>query len=269
MRRWVGGNFNVPLLSLSRISPFSAALGFPFPLRPHSLGSTPAWACLYGAVCRPLAPTKHTCQSRTILPSGGFLGSVYLPSHLVISPLVSLFREKRSDTKVCFRQLGWTLRVKYLPTKALAQCAGLVPQICLLLQQFRCNRLENPLLPTSDHPLTSLPVATFRTIFSAMLGLRAQPTPVSKFSSWSPTHRALPGSSESFHRGERPSNAWSPASARLPHLPLSGLLFRPRGAWAPSGRRSARPRVTLEDAKPGQPWHLLAGSGLAVPEGAG
>ena len=142
-----------------------------------------------------------------------------------------------------------------------------VPRICLLLQQcLDGTDPGSPFPPASDHPPTfgvshsSIHPPTFGVSHSAILSHRDQPTPFFESNSLLPINHELPDSSELFHRGGgRRQPPGQHTCAGLLHLPLSGLLFRPRrcgsGGRGPLfpriGRREAQEhRASLENAKP-------------------
>lgn len=103
---------------------------------------------------------------------------------------------------------------------------SVVPWICLLLQQcLDGTEPGTPLLPASDYPPTSFPIANFRT-FSAIPGLWDQPALCFELNSLLPNNHELSDPSELFHRsGGRYQLPGQPASAGLLHLPLSGFYF--------------------------------------------
>ena len=147
-----------------------------------------------------------------------------------------------------FPQLGIPF-VLFCTSKFSLAVRSVVPRICLLLQQCLDGTDPGmPFAPASDHPPTLFPVTTFGVSHSSILGHRDQPTPFFELNSLLPINRELPDSSELFHRGvgrrQPPSQH---ASAGLLHLPLSGLLFRPRRCGS-GGRGPLFPRIGQREA---------------------
>lgn len=144
--------------------------------------------------------------------------------------------------------------------------------ICLLLQEcLEGTDPRMPLLPSSNLPTTSFPIEIFGTIFSAILCLLDQPTPLFELIAdqpWAP--RFLRITPVRWNCCKGPGQH---ASAYLLHLPFSGLLFPLQQCgsrelshiFLESGKRSARVPESLKDAKPAWLPRSLPGYTEAVP----
>lgn len=132
-----------------------------------------------------------------------------------------------------------------------------IQQTCPFLRQYlEGTNPGMPLLPASDHPPNSFPVATFRTVFSATPCPGDQPTPYFELSPLLPPQPGAPRFLRTIPQ-ELPPTAWSPSIRGLLHLPLWASHLP--GRWAVSGAGHFFP--ALADGKPRRRLKMQAQQG--------